>query len=97
MSRALPCLFVALVLASCAQSDKPIKRTIQLSAVLDSELGAYAEAYASEFGQRRAVEKLIPPTLERFIRTDRGFSKSRHLKSGGRTRPVGNPQPKNSV
>ena len=60
--------------------DKPIRRTIQLSAALDAELGAYAEAYASEFGQRLAVEKLIPPMLERFIRTDRGFSKARHAK-----------------
>ena len=60
--------------------DKPIKRTVQLSAALDAELGAYAEAYASEFGQRLAVEKLIPPMLERFIRTDRGFSKARRPK-----------------
>jgi hypothetical protein len=60
--------------------DKPIKRTVQISAALDAELGAYAEAYASEFGQRLAVEKLIPPMLERFIRTDRGFSKNRQAK-----------------
>ena len=63
-------------------SDKPIKRTVQLSAALDAELGAYAEAYASEFGQRLAVEKLIPPMLERFIRTDRGFSSGRRPKAG---------------
>lgn len=68
--------------------DKPIKRTVHLSAALDAELGAYAEAYASEFGQKLAVEKLIPPMLERFIRTDRGFSKTR------RTRP--DPRPKRS-
>ena len=61
--------------------DKPIRRTVQLSAALDAELGAYAEAYASEFGQRLAVEKLIPPMLERFIRTDRGLSKTRHAKA----------------
>jgi hypothetical protein len=57
--------------------DKPIKRTVNLSAALDSDLAAYAEAYASEFGERLPVEKLIPPMLERFIRADRGFSKVR--------------------
>lgn len=79
--------------------DKPIKRTVQLSAALDAELGAYAEAYASEFGQRLAVEKLIPPMLERFIRNDRGFSKSRRAKSDvppKRPLPARDPQPKSS-
>jgi hypothetical protein len=63
--------------------DKLIKRTVRLSAALDADLGAYAEAYASEFGQRLAVEKLIPPMLERFIRTDRGFSRVRRPKTIG--------------
>jgi hypothetical protein len=80
--------------------DKPIKRTVQLSAALDAELGAYAEAYASEFGQRLAVEKLIPPMLERFIRTDRGFSKTRRPKPepNPRRAPVARePQAKSSA
>jgi hypothetical protein len=80
--------------------DKPIKRTVQLSAALDAELGAYAEAYASEFGQRLAVEKLIPPMLERFISTDRGFSKARRPKPepSSRRAPIARePQPKSSA
>jgi hypothetical protein len=54
--------------------DKPVRRTVHLTAALDAELSAYAEAYASEFGQQLAVEKLIPPMVERFIRADRGFA-----------------------
>ena len=66
--------------------DKPVRRTVQLTAALDAELSAYAEAYASEFGQRLAVEKLIPPMLERFIRTDRGFSKVKRTKTSSPAR-----------
>jgi hypothetical protein len=80
--------------------DKPIKRTVQLSAALDAELAACAEAYASQFGERLAVEKLIPPMIERFIRTDRGFSKSRRVQAelSPRRAPIARePQAKGSV
>ncbi len=53
--------------------DKPVKRTIQLTAQLDVDLAAYAEVYATEFGQALAVERLIPAMLEKFLRSDRGF------------------------
>jgi hypothetical protein len=52
--------------------DKPVTRTIKLSAALDGDLQAYAEVYAASFGAI-AVERLIPAMLEKFIRSDRGF------------------------
>ena len=52
--------------------DKPITRTLKLSAVLDAELCAYAELYAQSFGPV-PVERLIPAMLEQFMRADRGF------------------------
>jgi hypothetical protein len=52
--------------------DKPVTRTIKLSAALDTDLRAYAEVYATSFGAI-TVERLIPAMLERFIRSDRGF------------------------
>jgi hypothetical protein len=52
--------------------DKPVTRTIKLTAALDADLRAYAEIYAASFGAI-TVERLIPAMLERFIRSDRGF------------------------
>jgi len=52
--------------------DKPISRTVKLSAALDAELSAYAELYAQSFGPV-PVERLIPAMLEQFMRADRGF------------------------
>ncbi len=66
--------------------DKPVRRTVHLTAALDVELTAYAEAYASEFGQRLPVEKLIPPMIERFIRADRRFATIKRAKTSPPTR-----------
>ena len=52
--------------------DKPVTRTIKLTAALDADLRAYAEIYAASFGAI-TVERLIPAMLEKFIRSDRGF------------------------
>jgi hypothetical protein len=52
--------------------DKPVTRTVKLSAALDGELCAYAELYAESFGPV-TIERLIPPMLEQFMRADRGF------------------------
>lgn len=52
--------------------DKPVTRTVKLSAALDAELCAYAELYAESFGPI-PIERLIPAMLEQFMRTDRGF------------------------
>ena len=53
-------------------NDKPVTRTVKLSAALDVELCAYAELYAESFEQV-PVERLIPAMLQQFMRADRGF------------------------
>lgn len=58
--------------------DKPVKTTLELPASLHRDLVAYADLLARETGQAVADPvKLIVPMLERFIATDRGFSKAR--------------------
>lgn len=60
------------------EDDKPIKVTVELPAAVHRELLAYAEVLAQETG-KAIVEppKLIPPMIERFMATDRGFSAAR--------------------
>lgn len=58
--------------------DKPVKVTVELPGALHRDLVAYAEVLSHETGQAIADPvKLIVPMLERFIATDRGFSKAR--------------------
>jgi hypothetical protein len=57
--------------------DRPIKVTAELPAQVHRDLVAYAQAMASEAGQRIEPAKLIAPMLERFMATDRGFAKLR--------------------
>jgi hypothetical protein len=58
--------------------DKPVKVTLELPASLHRDLIAYAEILAREAGQAAADPvRLIAPMLERFMATDRGFSKER--------------------
>ncbi len=58
--------------------DKPVKLTVELSAVIHRDLVAYGEVLARETGQG-AIEpaKLIAPMLARFMATDRAFAKLR--------------------
>ncbi|MBN9346490.1 MAG: DUF2274 domain-containing protein [Devosia sp.] len=64
--------------------DKPVKVSVELPAALHRDLAAYAEALGREQGQPIADPvKLIVPMLERFIATDRGFSKTRRASSVG--------------
>ncbi|BEV47144.1 DUF2274 domain-containing protein [Afipia carboxidovorans] len=58
--------------------DKPVKVTLELPASLHRDLTAYAEILARESGQAASDPvRLIVPMLERFIATDRGFTKER--------------------
>ena len=64
--------------------DKPVKVSVEPPAALHRDLAAYAEALGREQGQPIADPvKLIVPMLERFIATDRGFSKTRRASSVG--------------
>ena len=62
--------------------DKPVKVTVELPAPLHRDLIAYAEVLARESGQPVAdPARLIVPMLERFIASDRGFSRARKASS----------------
>ncbi|WP_323009771.1 DUF2274 domain-containing protein [Paracoccus sp. (in: a-proteobacteria)] len=63
--------------------DKPVKVTVELPGALHRDLIAYAEVLARENGQPAADPvRLIVPMLKRFIATDRGFAKARHVEKG---------------
>lgn len=58
--------------------EKPVRLTVEVSARLHRELLAYAIALNG--GDPKGAptpERLISPMIERFIATDRGFSKAR--------------------
>lgn len=58
--------------------EKPVRLTLEISARLHRDLTAYALAVnGGDPKGAPTVERLIPPMLERFITTDRGFSKAR--------------------
>ena len=57
--------------------DKPVRLTITLSAELAGLLRAYADAVGSGNTKAVTVERIVPPMLERFIRTDRAFMRTR--------------------
>lgn len=58
--------------------NKPVKVTLELPAAIHRELVAYAEVLSRETGKPVAdPTKLIPPMIERFMATDRGFTQAR--------------------
>ncbi len=72
--------------------DKPIKLTITVSAELAALLKAYAEAVGSADGHVVAIERLIPPIVERFVRSDRAFMRQRKPPLAGEAaEPVSRP------
>ncbi len=56
--------------------DKPVKVTVELPAALHRDLTEYGRILA-EGASPVEPAKLIAPMLERFIATDRGFTKAR--------------------
>lgn len=75
--------------------DKPVKVSLELPAAVHRDLVAYAEVLARETG--RSVDdpvKLISPMIERFMATDRGFTKARREGGGSRqaATPSGTPR-----
>lgn len=68
--------------------DKPVKLTVELPAAVHRDLVAYAEILARTTGQTAPdPAKLIVPMIERFIATDRAFTKARRdaIQSGIRS------------
>lgn len=61
--------------------EKAVKVTIELPAALHRDLVAYAEVLGRETGQPVGEpSRLIAPMLERFMATDRAFSKERNAR-----------------
>lgn len=61
------------------EDDKPVKLSIELRVSTHRLLTDYARAHAEATGLASpiAIEKLIDPIVERFIVTDREFSRQR--------------------
>jgi len=60
------------------QDEKSVRVTLELPASVHRDLVAYAEALADETGQGVSEpSKLIVPMIQRFMATDRGFSRAR--------------------
>ncbi len=58
--------------------DKPVKVSVELPAAVHRDLVAYAEVLARETGRPVGDSfKLIVPMIERFMASDREFSKAR--------------------
>jgi len=60
------------------EDDKPVKVTVELPAAVHRELLAYAEVLAQETGRPiHDPVRLIPRMIERFMATDRAFTRAR--------------------
>ena len=59
--------------------EKPVKVTVELPAGTHRALLRYAEIHAGEQGLAAPlpIERLMPPMLERFLASDRGFGRKR--------------------
>lgn len=70
--------------------DKPVKITVELPAGLHRDLVEYGRLLATNGSPPIDPIRLIAPMLERFIATDRGFSRARkaRTRTGVVTRPA---------
>lgn len=58
--------------------EKPVKVTLELPASVHRDLAAYADVLGKETGKTIAdPAHLIPPMVQKFMATDRAFSKAR--------------------
>ncbi len=64
---------------SAIPDDKPVKITIELPAAVHRDLVVYGEILAKATSEIKPHDpaKLIPPMLQRFMATDKGFSKAK--------------------
>lgn len=62
---------------SALPDDKPVKPTVELPAAVHRDLVAYAEILGRTSGDAALPDpiKLIAPMLQRFMATDKGFTR----------------------
>jgi hypothetical protein len=65
---------------SAIPDNTPVKLAVELPGAVHRDLIAYAEVLSRETGQKLEAAKLIAPMLERFMSTDRAFSRLRRDK-----------------
>lgn len=73
------------------EDDKPVKLTIELPAAVFRDLKSYAYILTRSGGAMTPTEptKLIVPMIERFMATDRAFTKARrNVAQSGRSPTV---------
>jgi hypothetical protein len=64
--------------------EKPVRLSVEISARLHRDLLAYAAALnGGDAKGAPTPERLIPPMIERFIASDRSFSKARSRNQPG--------------
>ena len=69
--------------------DKPVRLTVIISAELAVLLRTYADAVGSGSSKPVTVERIVPHILERFIRTDRVFMRTRRHVAHSTARSTG--------
>ncbi len=68
---------------SAIPDDKPVKITIELPAAVHRDLVVYSEILTKATGETKPPDpaKLIPLMLQRFMATDKGFTKEKRAAS----------------
>ena len=62
-------------------SERPVRITVELPAIVHRDLLAYAQALKRDTGQDVEAAQIVGPMLARFMATDRGFAKLRSSSS----------------
>jgi len=72
---------------SALLDDRPVKITVELPAPVHRDLVAYAAILAKASGEPTPADpaKLVAPMLQRFMATDKGFSKAKRSGSADRS------------
>lgn len=71
---------------SAVPDDKPVKLSVELPASVFRDLQIYASLLAKTTGDATPPDpaRLVPPMLQRFMATDKGFSRAKREASEAR-------------
>lgn len=62
--------------------ERPVRMQVTFTAEQHAQLAAYADAVAAESGRAIEPARLVPRIVERFIATDRAFSRAKPASPG---------------